>query len=261
MKAKSIKQLFTEKKRIFVPFTVLGDPDIKTSTDIIKTYIDNGADMLELGIAFSDPTADGPVIQEADQRVLQNGVSLDDTFKILKNIRSYSNIPISLLSYLNPIYKYGIDKFYKKMAEIGVQALLIADLPLEEIALVAPAAKKHGINQVFLVHEKTTPKRLKQILKYASGYLYLVASRSTTGAKSTLPSNLKTVIKKLQKHTSLPLIVGFGISEAGHLKQIANFGGNGVIVGSKLVDVIKANLKNKSSILQKMAKEIKLLLS
>lgn len=249
------------KKNNFVPFTVLGDPDLKSSERIIKTYIDCGADMLELGIAFSDPTADGPTIQEADQRVLKKGITLEQIFKLLERIKAYSNTPISILTYVNPVYKFGIEKFYKRLSKIGIEAILIADLPLEEISLVAKTSKKHKIHQVFLVHDKTTAPRLKKILKHASGYLYLVSSSSTTGVRKDLPRNLKSTISRLKKLTKLPLLVGFGISQSSHLTQVADWGANGVIVGSKLVRIIKENLKNKKIMLKKIEQEIKKLLS
>lgn len=228
---------------IFSPFTVIGFPTLKKSLKIIKNYL-NGkgpsapfgkANMLELGIPFSDPTADGPVIQQADQRALQNGFTLKKLFPFIKKIRTFTKIPIGLLTYANPVYQYGIEKFYRNAKKAGVNSILIADLSLEESKPYVSASKKYDIQQIFIVSEKTSDVRLKKILKVASGYIYVVARSNVTGAKKDLPKSLPSLIKKLKKHTKLPLIVGFGISKKSHISTLKKHGADGFIIGSSLV--------------------------
>lgn len=224
---------------LFIPFTVLGDPDPKTSLKIVQTLIDNGADALELGLPFSDPTADGPVIQAADVRALKAGTTVDDCFKIITTIRKSSDIPIGLLVYFNLIFVRGIDRFYKDCKAVGVTSVLVADLPLEHFKEIAASAKKYGIAPVFMVSERTTDERLKSIIKIADGYLYLVSYLGITGASnSILQSSVKTLIRSCRKMTKLPLFVGFGISTPAHVQAVISAGADGVIVGSRIVEEV-----------------------
>lgn len=249
---KTFLQLQQKQQKAFVPFTVLGDPDLPTSAAIIKTYLASGADMLELGLPFSDPVADGPVIQAADQRALNNKPSLNNIFKLLKNIRSQSEVPISILTYANLPFSFGIEKFYAKLQESGVDAILIADLPLEEANSYLSMAKKYNIHQVFLVHEKTTLSRLQKINRVGSGYLYLVSQSSTTGIKKEISPQLQKTIKFFKKHSPLPVLVGFGISEASQITTISEAGADGVIIGSKLVKVVSENLQKPKKMLSQI---------
>jgi tryptophan synthase alpha chain len=224
---------------LFITFTVLGDPDPKRSLKIVQTLIANGADALELGLPFSDPTADGPVIQAADVRALKAGTTVDDCFKIISTIRKSSDIPVGLLVYFNLIFMRGIDRFYKDCKQSGVTSVLVADLPLEHFNEIAAAAKKYGIAPVFMVSERTTDDRLKKIIKVADGYLYLVSYVGITGAtNSILQSSVKTLIKRCRKYTKLPLFVGFGISTSAHVQAVINAGADGVIVGSRIVEEV-----------------------
>lgn len=237
---------------LFIPFAVLGDPDPKRSLKIVETLIENGADALELGLPFSDPTADGPVIQAADVRALKAGTTVDDCFKIIKSIRTSSDVPIGLLVYFNLIFKRGIDRFYKNCKSAGVTSVLVADLPLEHFNEVAGAAKKNGIAPVFMVSERTTDDRLKKIIKIADGYLYLVSYVGITGAtNSILQSSVKTLINRCRKHTKLPLFVGFGISTPAHVQAVIHAGADGVIVGSRIVEEMP-DLKRIAAICEKL---------
>lgn len=221
---------------LFVPFVVLGDPNKKQSVQIIQTLIQNGADALELGLPFSDPPADGPVIQAADVRALQSGIKIDDCFQILEEVRSCTDIPIGLLVYYNLVLQRGTEKFYQDCAQVGVNSVLIADLPLEHAQEVVPLARKHGVAPVFLVSELTTEERLQQIGKLADGYLYVVSYLGVTGVtNSILGENIRAVIQRIRPHTSLPLFVGFGINTAKQAEAAAEAGADGVIVGSRIV--------------------------
>lgn len=239
---------------LFLPFVVLGDPDRKHSLEIIHTLIKNGADALELGLPFSDPPADGPVIQEADTRALRSGMRIDDCFALLKEVRSTTDIPIGLLVYFNLIVQRGIDKFYRDCAESGVNSVLIADVPLEHAEEILPAAKKHGIEPVFLVSEVTSNERLKKIASIAHGYLYVVSYLGVTGVTDVaLEDTVRMTIERARKYTTLPLIVGFGINSPEQVSAAVRAGADGVIVGSRIVREIPG-LKKVASICSSLAK-------
>ncbi len=229
--------LCTAKKRpLFIPFTVLGDPDKETSLGVIKTLIENGADALELGLPFSDPTADGPTIQAADVRALKAGITIDDCFWILHEIRKTSQIPIGLLVYYNLVMQRGIRTFYEDCRKAGVSSVLIADLPPEHAGDVSEFALVAGIAQVFIVSELTTDVRLAQIVKVASGYLYLVGYLGVTGRKEGVKGEgVSDLIKRVRRVSDLPLFVGFGVSTAEQVRLLVKAGADGVIVGSRIV--------------------------
>lgn len=223
-------------KPLFVPFVVIGDPDKAKSVEIIKTLTQSGADALELGLPFSDPPADGPVIQAADVRALKSGIRMDDCFAILKEVRSLTAIPVGLLVYYNLVLQRGIEKFYKDCAECGVSSVLIADLPLEHSEEVLAIAKANGILQVFLISEVTTDERIKKITEVAEGYLYVVSYLGVTGvANAVLQDKMKETMDRARKYTKLPLVVGFGINTPEQITAAVRAGADGVIVGSRIV--------------------------
>lgn len=225
------------KRPFFVPFTVLGDPNPEQSKAVIRVMMQNGADALELGLPFSDPPADGPVIQAADVRALAAGTKVDDCFAIIKDIRKETEIPIGLLVYCNLIMKRGVDRFYADCAESGVTSVLVADLPLEHADEFVTAAKRHGIAPVFLVSELTTEERLRKICSVADGYLYLVSYLGVTGREDhqKKDSGLQELVRRCRSCTELPLVVGFGIHEPSQVRAAVKSGVDGVIVGSRLV--------------------------
>lgn len=224
---------------LFIPFTVLGDPGKESSLKILETLVESGADALELGFPFSDPPADGPVIQAADMRALKAGIRTDDCFDLLKAIRSKTEIPIGLLMYYNLIYQRGVDRFYGECAAAGVTSVLIADLPLEHAEEVLPYAKNHGIAPVFIVSEIASDDRIKAISKIADGYLYVVSYVGITGVEdSVLEDRLSSTIQRIRQYTDLPLCVGFGINSASQVKTVVQAGADGVIVGSRIIRVI-----------------------
>ena len=250
---KRFSELRSAGRHAFVPFVVLGDPDFETSLEIIRTLIASGADALELGFAFSDPIADGPVIQEADQRALASGMDTDRNFELLKKIRSLdAQIPISLLIYSNLILQFGIDRFYKKCAECGVDAVLASDVPVEESKPFLACAKKFGVHQIFLVTPNETEARLKKILAVSNGYVYVVAVLGVTGARENVQSMTKGLLKKLRKKTRLPLLVGFGISRPEHVAEVIASGADGAIVGSAIVKKIGENLSDRGMLLREL---------
>ena len=249
------KELGSKKEGAFIPFIVLGDPDFETSLSVVKTLIDNGADALELGFPFSDPIADGKTIQEANQRALSNGMNTDKALDLIKQIRAFNaKVPISLLIYYNLILQRGIEKFYNDSKAAGVGAILAADCPVEEAEPLLKASKKSGIAQVFLIAPTTTEERLKEILKHASAYVYLVSLLGVTGTREAVQTRTIDLIKKVKPHTKLPICVGFGISKPEHVKEVIGAGADGVIVGSAIINGVKANLGNTEKMLEELGK-------
>ena len=250
----SYKETFNELKNknqgALVAFAVIGDPDYKTSLEIVKRIIDSGADILELGLPFSDPIADGPTIQAADIRALKNNMNTGKAFEFIKEIRSYNKkIPIGLLVYANLILQRDIEKFYKDSADSGVNSVLAADVPLEEADEYITAAKNNGIDTVFIISPLTSDERIKKIVNNVTGFVYVVSRLGVTGAKSNLESSALGLIKRIKKFTNKPLCVGFGISRPEHVKAVINAGADGAIVGSAIVDLISKNLNKKEKIL------------
>jgi tryptophan synthase alpha chain len=261
MKMNSYKTIFNELKKkrqgALVAFTVLGDPNYKTSLEIIKELIDSGADILELGLPFSDPIADGKTIQAADMRALKSGINTDKAFQLLKSVRKYNDkVPIGLLVYGNLIYQRGINKFYSDADKSGVNSVLVADVPVEESGDYVKAAKRNRIDTVFIVSPLTSNERIKKIVGNTSGFVYIVSRLGVTGAKATLQDSTLKLIKRIRKYTKKPLCTGFGISKPEHVKNVIKAGADGAIVGSAIVNMIEKNLSDKSRMLNRISSYI-----
>lgn len=236
----------------FVPFVVAGDPDMETSVEIIRTLVDAGADALEIGFPFSDPIADGTSVQEADLRALNSGMTTDDCFRLIERIREFTSVPVGLLVYYNLIYRRGVDEFYRRAAEAGVTGILVADLPPEEAGDALRAAEKYGIDQIFIVAPTTDNKRLKMISEVSSGFHYLVSVMGVTGARSRVEESTLELIERVKVAGSLPVMVGFGVSQPEHVRMLAEAGADGVIVGSAIIDLISKNLDDREGMLQEI---------
>jgi tryptophan synthase alpha chain len=238
-------QLKTERKRAFMPFTLLGWPNRDTSLALIKQMIDSGASALELGIAFSDPIADGPIIQNAATEVLASGFKLENAFQLLKDVRAIdANIPIGLLVYFNMVLAQGVDKFFRRAKEVGVDGILVADLPAESADEIMPSAKEHEIDPIFLVSPLTSPQRLDTILKHASGFIYLLSRLGVTGTQERTHERdaaLKSLIETIHSKTKVPVCAGFGISTPTDAKTMFDLGADGVISGSKVIQLATSN--------------------
>ena len=231
------KRLNEKNEAAFIPFTVMGYPDREGSYDLIRLLIENGADALELGIPFSDPVADGPVIQAAGSQALSNGFSVKESLALLKRVRGdYPDIPIGLLLYANLVFANGVETFIASLAECGVDSLLIADVPLGEGAIVRTAAEKHGIDVVFIVPPNADQAKVEQVGQSSRGYVYMLGRKGVTGtgAEAELPSY--EVLKTLEKVQAPPAILGFGISTPDHVKRAVAHGLDGVIAGSAIVE-------------------------
>ncbi len=255
---KTFNKLKKNKEKALIPFIVAGDPNYKLSLEIVKTIINSGADILEIGFTFSEPIADGPTIQTAGVRALKASSNTDKNFNFIKQIRKFnSNIPIGILIYTNLIYQRGINKFYRDAKNAGIDSILVADLPIEEAAQYIEAARKNKINTVFIVSPLTSNERLKKITKKVRGFVYVVSRLGVTGARKDLEEGTLKLLRRIRPKTKLPLCVGFGISKPEHVKAICKAGADGTIVGSAIVKIIEKNLKNKKAMLRKVGNYVK----
>ncbi|HEX7467595.1 MAG TPA: tryptophan synthase subunit alpha [Methanobacterium sp.] len=260
----SYSEMFQEVKNrgegAFIPFTVAGDPDFETSLQIVRQYIDNGADALEIGFPFSDPVADGPSVQAADIRSLNSGMTTEKCFEFIEKIREFTSIPIGVLIYYNLIYKMGLEEFYRKAKISGINGILAADLPPEESNDAVEMAKKYKLDQIFMVAQTTSNKRIYEIMKRCSGFVYVVAVMGVTGVRSDIKKSSVELIKRVKNHTKLPLAVGFGISKLEHVEDVIKSGADGAIVASAIIDVITDNLEDMDTgmdIIGSFCKELK----
>lgn len=228
----------------FIPFVMAGDPDMGTSERVIIGLEKAGASLLELGVPFSDPVADGVTVQRAAERALANGATLKGVLSLVKNLRAKGvKMPICLFSYLNPIHQMGYDTFIKEALAAGAQGALIVDLPPEEAGEYRIAAEKHKFETVFLCSPTTSPERLKMVDEFSSGFVYYVSREGVTGAQAALPQKLQDKIVSLKTSLKNPVAVGFGISTPEHVKALAGKA-DGIVVGSALVKIIEENPAN-----------------
>ena len=235
---KKFLDLKTINKKALITFVTAGDPDYSTSLNLIKKLPEAGADIIEIGMPFTDPMADGPGIQASYLRAIEAGQNLIKTIELVKEFRNKNNdTPIVLMGYYNPIYCYGVDKFLKEISMIGVDGLIIVDLPPEVDNELCIPAKKHGINFIRLATPTSDEKRLKKILVNSSGFLYYVSVAGITGSKTPQLEDIKKKIDFIKSKCSIPLAVGFGIRTPDQVKNIANIS-DGVVVGSAIIDRI-----------------------
>ena len=250
---KTYKQVFSElkeqKRAALIPFFVIGDPDFDTSLAVVTTAIDAGADVLELGIPFSDPIADGPTIQKADIRAIRGGMSVAKALKFIRKLKDYKDVPIGLLMYYNLVYQYGVEKFFGDFHKAGVNSVLVADLSIDDADEVVGPAVSAGLDTVFMVTPNTHPERIKLIASRTTGFIYTVSVLGVTGSREKLSDAVEELVGKLKGLTSVPVCVGFGISKPEHAATIAQAGADGVIIGSKIVDLIESNLGNREKML------------
>ena len=247
---RTYKQVFSELKRAaLIPFFVIGDPAFDTSFEVVKAAIDSGADILELGIPFSDPIADGPTIQKADIRSLCNDMNMKKALEFIKKVKDYKDIPIGLLMYYNLIYQYGTEKFFNDFHQAGVNSVLVADLSVDDAGEIDGFAKSAGLDTVFMVTPNTSDERMKLIASKTTGFIYTVSLLGVTGSRKQLSGHIGELIGRLKGLTDVPICVGFGISTAEHAATISSAGADGVIIGSKIVGLIEANMENKEKML------------
>lgn len=222
--------------KAFIAFITAGDPDIETSRKCILEMVRAGADLIEIGIPFSDPIAEGPVIQEADLRALTGGTTTDNVFSLAADLRRETDVPMVFMTYLNVLFKYGYDKFFSKCHEIGMDGVIIPDLPYEEKGEADEFASKYDIDVVSLI-APTSEERIKTIAADAKGFIYVVSSLGVTGVRSEIKTDLESILREIRKVSDKPAAVGFGISTPEQAAKIAAYS-DGVIVGSAIVKIV-----------------------
>lgn len=236
--ADTFTQLKKQGKVAFIPYITAGDPDLATTAEALKVLDACGSDIIELGVPYSDPLADGPVIQAAATRSLEKGTNLDNILDMLDKVLPELSCPVSLFTYYNPILKRGLGKFMSSIRDVGVQGLVVPDVPLEETELLREGALSNGIELVLLTTPTTPTERMKRIVEASEGFIYLVSSIGVTGARSSVSGKVESLLKDIKEATDKPVAVGFGISKPEHVKQIAGWGADGVIVGSAMVRLL-----------------------
>lgn len=250
----NIKKAF-ENGKAFIPFITCGYPDLETTGKIVRAMAENGADLIELGIPFSDPTAEGPVIQGANIKALANGITTDQVFAFVKDLRRDVKIPLIFMTYANVIFSYGSEKFIGTCAEIGVDGLILPDLPFEEKNEFYPVCKKYGVDLISMI-APTSKERIAMIAKEAEGFLYIVSSLGVTGTRSEITTDLGSIIKVVRENTAVPCAVGFGISTPEQAKKMADIS-DGAIVGSAIIKLIAAHGGSAADIVGKYVKSMK----
>jgi tryptophan synthase alpha chain len=243
--AQTFARCKAEGRPAFVSYVCAGDPDVETSKAILKSLAEAGADVLEVGVPFSDPLADGLTNQLASQRALESGMTFDHLLEIMAATRSATDKPIVLYCYYNLLFSFGVEAYCAKVKAAGGDGLLVLDCPPEEAGDLIAACKKHGLANVFIVAPTTPPARIALITKHASGFIYYVSREGVTGERSELAANLSSAVAEIRKHTALPVCVGFGISSAAHVQAVGKVA-DGVVVGSALVNVIAAHKDKRS---------------
>lgn len=231
-----IKSAFKNNKA-FIPFITCGDPDLETTEKIVYAAAENGADIIELGIPFSDPTAEGPVIQGANIRALAGGVTTDKIFEMVSRLRKNTDIPLVFMTYANVVFSYGAEKFISKCGEIGIDGLILPDLPFEEKDEFLPICHEYGVDLISLI-APTSANRVEMISKDAEGFIYIVSSLGVTGTRNEITTDLNSLVSVVRKNTDVPCAIGFGISTPEQAAKMAAVS-DGAIVGSAIIKIIE----------------------
>lgn len=254
----NIKKTF-ENGKAFIAFITCGDPNLDVTEQIIYEMVENGVDLIELGIPFSDPTAEGPVIQSANERALKNGVTTDKIFDLVKKVRQKTDIPMVFMTYANVVFTYGIEKFVKKSVELKMDGLILPDIPFEEKNEFSSVCKQHGLDFISLI-APTSNDRISMITKEAEGFVYCVSSLGVTGTRTELSSNIGDIVSLVKKQKDIPCAIGFGISTPEQARQMVQYA-DGVIVGSAIVQICEKygvdSPKHIGEFVKKMTESIK----
>lgn len=249
-----IKNAFQNGKA-FIAFITCGDPDLDTTAAAVRAAVENGADLIELGIPFSDPTAEGPVIQAANLRALRGGVKTDKIFAFVKELRQDIDVPMVFMTYANVIFSYGADRFISTCKNIGIDGLILPDLPFEEKDEFLPICHKYGVDLISLI-APTSENRIAMIAKEAEGFLYIVSSLGVTGTRSEIKTDLASIVKVVRQNTDIPCAIGFGISKPEQAKQMADLS-DGAIVGSAIIQLLEKHGKNAPKYIGEYVKTMK----
>ena len=239
----NIQKAFSNGKA-FIAFLTCGDPDLETTAAAVRAAVNGGADLIELGIPFSDPTAEGPVIQGANLRALRGGVTTDKIFAFVKELRKDVSVPLVFMTYANVVFSYGTERFAAACREIGIDGLILPDVPYEEKGDFLPACRQYGIELISLI-APTSENRIAKIAKDAEGFLYIVSSLGVTGMRSEIQTDLSAIVAAVRQNTTIPCAIGFGISTPAQAKKMAGLA-DGVIVGSAIVKLLEKHGKEAS---------------
>lgn len=232
----NIKKAF-ENGKAFIAFVTCGDPDLETTAKVVRAAVENGADLIELGIPFSDPTAEGPVIQGANLRALRGGITTDKIFAFVKELRRDVKVPMVFMTYANVVFSYGAEKFISTCRDIGIDGLILPDLPFEEKEEFLPACRQYDVDLISLIAQ-TSENRISMIAREAEGFIYIVSSLGVTGTRSEIRTDLSSIVKVVRENTKVPCAIGFGISTPEQAKKMADIS-DGAIVGSAIVKLIE----------------------
>lgn len=233
------------RRAAFIAYVCAGDPDFETSVEVCRALLANGVDILELGVPFSDPLADGPTNQLAAQRALQGGMTAARVFDLVRRVRAFSDAPIVFYTYYNLVFTRGVDAYVRQAREAGVDGMLTLDLPPEEAGETIAAGARHGVDTVFIVAPTTPEERIARIAAAATGFLYYVSREGVTGVHERLAADIPQALARIRAHTTLPVVVGFGIGTRAQVAQVAAHA-DGVVVGSALVNCIREHLDDRS---------------
>lgn len=232
----NIKKAF-ENGKAFIAFVTCGDPDLETTAKVVRAVVENGADLIELGIPFSDPTAEGPVIQGANLRALRGGITTDKIFAFVKELRRDVKVPMVFMTYANVVFSYGAEKFISTCRDIGIDGLILPDLPFEEKEEFLPACRQYDVDLISLI-APTSENRISMIAREAEGFIYIVSSLGVTGTRSEIKTDLASIVNVVRENTKVPCAIGFGISTPEQAKKMADIS-DGAIVGSAIVKLIE----------------------
>ena len=241
--------------KAFIGFLTAGDPTIDKTVEYILAMEEAGCDLIEIGIPFSDPMAEGVVIQDANVRALKHNTTTDDVFDIVRRVRLQTDVPLVFLTYINPVFFYGYEKFFKRCNELGIDGIISPDLPYEEKGEIAEIAKRNGVDVISLI-APTSKERIQMIAGEASGFIYVVSSLGVTGMRSEIKTDLGAIISDIRDVTDIPVAVGFGINTPDQAREIGNIA-DGVIVGSAIVKIIEENGENATEALKDYVSSMK----
>lgn len=244
-----------ENGKAFIAFITCGDPDLETTAAAVRAAVENGADLIELGIPFSDPTAEGPVIQGANLRALSGGITTDKIFDFVREIRRDVSVPMVFMTYANVVFSYGSERFISTCKEIGIDGLILPDIPFEEKDEFQPICKKYGVDLISLI-APTSQNRIAMIAKEAEGFLYIVSSLGVTGTRSEIETDLGDMVKLVRENANIPCAIGFGISTPEQAKQMADIA-DGAIVGSAIVKLLEKHGKDAPRYIGEYVKSMK----
>ena len=231
-----------ENGKAFIPFITCGDPDLATTAAVVRTAVANGADLIELGIPFSDPTAEGPVIQGANLRALSGGIRTDQIFDLVRQLRTDVTVPMVFMTYANVVFSYGAEKFIANCREIGIDGLILPDLPFEEKGEFLPLCRQYGVDLISLI-APTSRERISMIAAEAEGFLYIVSSLGVTGTRTEITTDLDAIVRVVRQNTEIPCAIGFGISTPEQARKMATFS-DGAIVGSAIIKILEKRGKD-----------------